>query len=29
MLSRERLRVEGCVLMICDGETWTRVKPAA
>jgi uncharacterized protein (DUF2147 family) len=24
-LSRNRLQVGGCVLMICDSETWTRV----
>lgn len=23
--SRNRLRVQGCVLMVCDSETWTRV----
>ncbi|MFC3068667.1 DUF2147 domain-containing protein [Phenylobacterium soli] len=25
-LSRNRLQVEGCVLMVCDSETWTRAN---
>jgi uncharacterized protein (DUF2147 family) len=25
VLTRNTLRVDGCVLMVCDGETWTRV----
>jgi uncharacterized protein (DUF2147 family) len=25
-LSRNRLEVSGCVLMVCDRETWTRVE---
>jgi uncharacterized protein (DUF2147 family) len=29
LLGSTQLRVEGCVLMVCRGETWTRQAPPA
>lgn len=29
MQSADKVRLEGCMLFICSGETWTRTQPAA